>query len=397
MKKALLLAQILLVTSILACGAQDSLTDDASGFLQSAKSELTAQNCVQLPATSVISSGSETGNPATNTFDDQLDTRWSNYGRGSFIDYDLGSVKAISGAAIAWHLGDTQINNFILYISLDGYTYTQVYSGQNSATRAAETYTFPTINARRLRITVFGNNLNDWASIAEARACAASSTPPSTPPPSGNAVWRGDFETGDLSQFSRAQMVSADRLQVVSSPVHQGRYAVKVTVKQGDNPIGASGNRNELVRLTYEPAGSEYFYRWSTMFAPDFPSPATWQLFTQWHHDGSSGSPPVEFALNNGRMILYCSGTQVWSAPLVRGAWQDFIFHAKWSSNPSVGFVELYLNGQLVLPRRYCATQFPGMLNYLKTGLYRNSTIAPTGVLYHDGWTMGRTLADVSP
>jgi hypothetical protein len=396
MKKALLLAQILLVTSILACGAQDSLTDDASGFLKSAERALTAQNCVQLSATSVISSGSETGNPATNTFDDRLDTRWSNYGRGSFIDYDLGSVRPISGAAIAWHLGDTQINNFILYISLDGYTYTQVYSGRNSATRAAETYTFPTIDARRLRITVFGNNLNDWASIAEARACGASSTPPPTPPPSGNAVWRGDFETGDLSQFSRAQMVSPDRLLVVSSPARQGSYAVKVTVRQGDNPIGASGNRNELVRLTREPSGSEYFYRWSTMFAPDFPSPATWQLFTQWHHDGSSGSPPVEFAVNNGRMILYCSGTQVWSAPLVRGAWQDFIFHARWSSNPSVGFVELYLNGQLVLPRRYCATQFPGMLNYLKTGLYRNSTIAPTGVLYHDGWIMGHTLADVS-
>lgn len=395
MKNALLLAQILLVTSNLACGAQDSLTDDASGFLLSTESELTTQNCVQLPATSVIASGSEAGNPPTNTFDDRLDTRWSNYGRGSFIDYDLGSVRPISGAAIAWHLGDTQINNFILYISLDGYTYTQVYSGRNSATRAAETYTFPTVNARRLRITVFGNNLNDWASIAEARACAASSTPP-PPPPSGNAVWRGDFETGDISQFTRAQMVSADRLQVVSSPVRQGRYALKVTVRQGDNPIGASGNRNELVRLTHEPAGSEYFYRWSTMFAPDFPAPATWQLFAQWHHDGDSGSPPVEFVVNNGRLLLYCSGTTVWSAPLVRGAWQDFIFHAKWSSNPSVGFVELYHNGQLVLPRRYCATQFPGMLNYLKTGLYRNSTIAPTGVLYHDGWVMGRTLADVS-
>lgn len=393
MKKAFLLVQTLLVTGTLACGAQNPLTDDASsGSLLSTESGLTTSNCTQLTATSVISSGSETGNPATNTMDERLDTRWSNYGKGSFIDYDLGTVRPISGAAIAWHLGTTQINNFILYISLDGYTYTQVYSGRNSATLAAETYTFPTINARRLRITVFGNNLNDWASIAEARACAASTSPP---PPSGGVVWRGDFETGDLSQFSRAQMVSADRLQIVSSPVRQGSYALKVTVKQGDNPIGASGNRNELVRLTYEPTGSEYYYRWSTMFAPDFPAPATWQLFAQWHHSGDSGSPPVEFVVNNGQILLYCSSTPVWSAPLVRGAWQDFIFHARWSPDPNVGFVELYKNGQLVLPRRYCATQFPGMVNYLKTGLYRNSTITPTGVLYHDGWIMGRSLADV--
>jgi hypothetical protein len=391
MKKALLLAQTLLVTVIMACGAQDSLTDDASGLLRSTESELTASNCTQITAVSVIASGSEEGNPPTNTMDDRLDTRWSNYGRGSFIDYDLGTVRPISGATIAWHLGNIQLNNFILYISLDGYTYTQVYSGRNSATTAAETYTFPTINARRLRITVFGNNLNDWASIAEARACAASASSP----PSGGVVWRGDFETGDLSQFTRAQMVSPDRLQVISSPVRQGSRALKVTVKQGDDPIGASGNRNELARLTYEPAGSEYYYRWSTMFAPDFPSPATWQLFAQWHHTGSSGSPPVEFAINNGRIILYCRSTEMWSAPLVRGAWQDFIFHARWSPDPNVGFVELYHNGQLVLPRRYCATQFPGMVNYLKTGLYRNSTITQTGVLYHDGWTMARTLADV--
>ncbi len=393
MKKALLLVQILLVTGTLACGAQDPLTDDASGFLTSTESELTTQNCTQIQPVSVISSGAETGNPARNTFDDRLDTRWSNFGRGSFIDYDLGSVKPVSGVAIAWHLGDIQYNNFTIATSPDGYAYTQVYSGGNTPTRAAETYRFAPINARRVRIYVFGNNLNNWASIAEARACL-SPTPPTEAPPD-NAVWRGDFETGSLSQYSQVQMVSGDRLLVVDSPARQGRYAVRVTVKQGDNPIGSSGNRNELARLTNEPTGSEYYYRWSTMFAPDFPAPATWQLFTQWHHNGSTGSSPIEFAVNNGRIILYCSRTEVWSTPLVRGVWNDFIFHAKWSPDPYAGFVELYHNGQLVLPRRYCATQFPGQTNYLKTGLYRSASIAQTGVLYHDGWVMGRTLADV--
>ena len=60
----------------------------------------------------------------------------------------------MSGAAIAWHLGTTQFNNFILSTSLDGINYTQVYSGQNSATLSAETYAFPARTARRLRITV---------------------------------------------------------------------------------------------------------------------------------------------------------------------------------------------------------------------------------------------------
>ncbi|KFE62755.1 heparin lyase I family protein [Hyalangium minutum] len=380
---------LLLILGFVACSPQDTLSDELPGLgTASEGEELTVQNCTPLTATSVLVSGSETGNPATNTLDDRLETRWSNLGKGSWIDYDLGSEKTVAGAAIAWHLGTTQTNKFILQTTLDGINYTQVYSGQNSATLAAETYTFPARTARRLRITVLGNNLNEWASIAEARPCAA---PPST------EVWRGDFETGNLSQWSSTQMVSADRLQLVTSPLRQGSYALKATVKQGDNPIGASGNRNEMVRLTYEPENSEYYYRWSTMFAADFPSPATWQLFTQWHHTGSSGSPPVEFAVNNGNIILYCSSTEVWRTPLVRSTWNDFVFHVKWSPNASAGFVELYHQGQLVLPKRSCATQFSGQVNYLKMGLYRNSTITQTGVVYHDNFVMGRSLSDVMP
>ena len=394
MTKTFPLVAACILLGVVACGPQDSLSDDALSSLQTTEVRLTVQNCTPLAISSVIASGSEAVNPPSKAADDRLDTRWSNLGRGSWIDYDLGSNKTISGAAIAWHEGDTRSSSFTLLASTDGRAYTQVYSGRSSGTTTtAETYAFSSRTARRLRIVVNGNTLNDWASIAEVRVCSGTA---SAPPPAA-AVWSGNFETGNRLQWSSAQMVNADRLQVVSSPAREGSYALKVTVKQGDNPISASGNRNELVRLTREPVGSEYYYRWSTLFAADFPSPNTWQLFAQWHHDGGSGSPPVEFVINNGRIILNCHSTPMWSAPLVRGAWQDFVFHAKWSPDARVGFVELYHNGQLVLPKHYCATQLSGMLNYLKVGLYRNSTIAPVGVLYHDGWTMGRQLSDVLP
>jgi hypothetical protein len=194
--------------------------------------------------------------------------------------------------------------------------------------------------------------------------------------------------------------VDKDRLQVVSSPVREGRFALKATVKQGDDPINSSGNRNELVRRTFEPTGSEYAYRWSTRFAPDFPSVKTWQLFTQWHHEGSGGSPPVEFYVYGEEIRLKVggeTGLDVWRTPLVRDVWHDFVFHVKWSPDPKVGFVELYHNGKLVLPRRFIATQFNGQRNYLKQGLYRNETVVPTGVLYHDGFTMARRLKELLP
>ncbi len=392
MKITLVLAGILLTLGGAGCGTPDTKAlEDSTRTFETTTAALTTQNCSQLTASSVIASGND-GNVPGNTLDDLLDTRWSNLGKGSWIDYDLGVERSVSGVAIAWHQGDTRINDFTVLVSTDGMSYTTVYTGKSSGTTAAaETYSFTARTARRLRVYVNGNNLNDWASIAEARVCGTAIT-------SSTVVWRGDFETGDSSQWTRAQMVSADRLQVVSSPVRQGRYALKATVKQGDDPINASGNRNELVKTTREAVGSEYYYKWSTMFASDFPSVRTWQLFTQWHHEGGSGSPPVEFYVYGEEVRLNIGGDPgviVWKAPLVRGQWQDFIFHVRWSPDASVGFVELYHNGQLVLPKRYIATQVPGMLNYLKVGLYRSDTVSQVGVVYHDGWIMGRSLSDV--
>jgi len=217
-------------------------------------------------------------------------------------------------------------------------------------------------------------------------------------PALAGVVWRGDFETGTRSQYSGAQMVSAERLQVVSSPVAEGRYALKATVIQGDDPINSSGNRNELLYMSNETAGAEYYYRWKVMFAPDFPSVPTWQLFTQWHHDGCCGSPPVEFFVHGEQLRLRLTASiTAWTAPLVRGVWHEFIFHVKWSPDPSVGFIELWHNKEQVVPRRSLATMYAGTKNYLKLGLYRNESISQVGVVYHDGFIMATRLEDVLP
>lgn len=216
---------------------------------------------------------------------------------------------------------------------------------------------------------------------------------------SAGIVWRGDFESGDRSQYSGTQMVSADRLQVVTSPVAEGKYALKATVRQGDDPINSSGNRNELVYLGREALGSEYYYRWKVMFATDFPSVDTWQLFTQWHHDGCCGSPPVEFYVRGEEIRMSLPGTSEvpWRTKLVRGVWHEFILRVKWHSDPKVGFVELWHNKARVLPKRGAMTMYSGQKNYLKLGLYRNDTVKPTGVVYHDGFVQATTLADVLP
>jgi hypothetical protein len=215
-----------------------------------------------------------------------------------------------------------------------------------------------------------------------------------------SVVWRGDFESNDLSQWSSIDGL-ASRLTVVSSPVRQGGRALRAEVQRGD--FASNGNRNELVRLVAETEGMDRYYAWSTMFDASYPIENKWQVFTQWHHSGCCGSPPLEFDVNGQTLALdrnppSNSGTvQLWSTPLVRGIWHDFAMHVIWSSNPDLGFIELWYDGQKVIEGKAVQTLFPGQVNYLKQGLYRDSSITATGVVYHDGMTMGTTLADVAP
>jgi hypothetical protein len=393
--KSLFLTTALLAAPFAGCGPGALSEEGALPPVELQAEDLTLQNCSILTPLAVTAIGDDgDGNGPSNTQDDNLATRWSHLGPGSWLQFDLGAAKSVGGAAVAWHLGNQRTSPFSLSVSSDGTAFTSVYSGTSSGTTtAAETYRFSTRTVRYVRLNVDGNSASLWSSIAEARLCAgeqASASPA--------VVWRGDFETGSISQWSHSQAVSADRLQVVNSPARQGSYAIKATVKQGDDPINSSGNRNELVYMSREPVNSEFYYRWSTRFAPDFPSVKTWQLFTQWHHEGSSGSPPVEFYVYGEEIRLSVGGNTpviVWKTPLVRNAWHDFIFHVKWAADATVGFVELYHNGQLVLPKRQIATMFSGMLNYLKVGLYRSDTVQPVGVVYHDGWVQARTLEAV--
>ena len=75
------------------------------------------------PATSASLLGND-GNIPSNVLDNNLSTRWSNLGQGSWIQLDLGSKKSICSVDIAWYRGDIRQNNFVISVSDDGTTFT---------------------------------------------------------------------------------------------------------------------------------------------------------------------------------------------------------------------------------------------------------------------------------
>ena len=128
----------------------------------------TTTNCTKLPIVTATASGND-GNLPTNVLDNNLNTRWSNLGVGSFIQADLGGQKSICSVDIAWYRGNPRVNNFVISVSSDGTTFTNVFTGKSSGTiLSAEKYSLPTsITTRFVRVTVNGNTENNWASITE--------------------------------------------------------------------------------------------------------------------------------------------------------------------------------------------------------------------------------------
>ncbi|MDP9289827.1 MAG: Ig-like domain-containing protein, partial [Thermoproteota archaeon] len=131
-------------------------------------SSTTNSNCIKLPITSVTASGND-GNVPANVLDNNLNTRWSNLGVGSFIQADLGAQKTICSVDIAWYRGNPRVNNFVISVSSDGTSFTNVFTGKSSGTTlSAEKYSLPTsVTTRFVRVTVNGNTENNWASITE--------------------------------------------------------------------------------------------------------------------------------------------------------------------------------------------------------------------------------------
>lgn len=221
--------------------------------------------------------------------------------------------------------------------------------------------------------------------------------------PPGAVIWQGGFETGDLTEWQTddgdvgAQVVAEDRIRVVEDPTRDSRFAARFEVRQGDQWRDASGDRAELIHWTAEAEGDERWYSWSTRFAEDYPydDENGWQIWTQWHSTGSATQPPLYFFASGDEIglktVYFDEGGRAeqavthWVADMDRGEWHDLRLRVTWSADPERGSIELWHNGEQVVPPTTVPTLGPdGAINYLKQGLYRSPDISEPAVVFHD-------------
>ncbi|MCK5192524.1 MAG: discoidin domain-containing protein, partial [Desulfobulbaceae bacterium] len=128
--------------------------------------EITPTNSAMVSASSY-----EDPNTPDNTIDNSLLTRWSTYGEGEWIEYDLGTEYTISEIAIAWL--KIRINYFHIETSVDGVIWTEVYGTASNwqeggiATTALEVHDITDSIGRYVRIVGHGNSEHEWNSITE--------------------------------------------------------------------------------------------------------------------------------------------------------------------------------------------------------------------------------------
>jgi len=232
------------------------------GFPLIRQTEAASATCAALPITGVSASGFEKPNPPSNAIDNNMKTRWSEYGKGSWLSADLGTQMEICSVNIAWYRGDERVNNFNIAISNDGQSFTNVYVGKSGgATTSLETYNFSEALARYVRITVNGNTQNLWASILEigikghSPIVTADKLAPSiviTSPANDSKLAQRD---GKVTFYGTASDdTSVDRVEV---RVDDGAYSIATPVAAGDwstwsltMDLGTSGLHRMVSRAT---------------------------------------------------------------------------------------------------------------------------------------------------
>jgi hypothetical protein len=137
--------------------------------------------CTAPQITAIGATGND-GNIPQNTIDNNPNTRWSNLGLPSSIQYEFETPQAICDVDISWYRGNMRVNTFTIAASNDGENFDTIFSGQSSGTTlAAEPYNVDDTFAKFIRITVEGNSENNWASITEVDINGDSQTPTPTP------------------------------------------------------------------------------------------------------------------------------------------------------------------------------------------------------------------------
>lgn len=231
-------------------------------------------------------------------------------------------------------------------------------------------------------------------------------------------MFREDFEAGNLNQWS--VQACPGGVTIVSDRAKDGMHSAQVTVADDDTnakcaSVPTKDTRAQIVSRQLFGNGAEYYIAFSTYFPANFIDPRGWFQIAEFYGPPYGGSPTMGIDLCGLRVCFQRDWSHkndvIWtmSRDIVRGiTWDNFVFRVKFSTDPTVGFVEIWHNG---VKQRMANGTFRTTYQTLKPDLNWDGTTPNslflnqyrqagesngTMTLYHDKVAVGRTYASVT-
>jgi hypothetical protein len=211
-------------------------------------------------------------------------------------------------------------------------------------------------------------------------------------------MFNGSF-TGGLA----AWYMQAISSRVTLLPGPEGGQAARFEVREGDvEPQTGAARAARVAPLFFNEGQSLYIHDEIRIPAANN-ARAPWEIIQQLHENSSDNSPGVAVFLENNRALRISSGdgeTSYWSGPALQAErWYDLTYRVLLSQNPSVGTVEVWLDG---VPQQMANGQATvhgptatAPETFFKAGIYRSSASTGTSVVEHDDLEIGTSLAAV--
>jgi hypothetical protein len=215
-------------------------------------------------------------------------------------------------------------------------------------------------------------------------------------PASAEILWRGDFESGNTEQWRGAP--KTDAVKIVTEPVRAGKYALRI---DGSN-AARRGNRDRI-EFQHQPAGggtsegSERYFGWSVYLPKEF----TDDSHTVGYFETRNSWRQLMSFEARGEDLMYSTRVPYarhWTGPskLTPQRWHDFAVHVLWSRDPTKGFVEVWFDGQQVVPRTMTATLLDENAAFFQLGVMRATIETPETIIIDEA-IEATTLEEVTP
>jgi hypothetical protein len=233
------------------------------------------------------------------------------------------------------------------------------------------------------------------------------------PPPPGTVYFEDGFDR-DVDTFTNWDRVHVMNNTATTNPTvkRKGTHGLEMSVDDIDsNTFGWSGVRSHLVKTNLFREGLERYIGWSTYVPASHANPTSWFAMAQFGYTGNTMPPTWMELRGDGHFALIDDATRQhilkWrSTAVLKGAWHDFVIRILFHRNPTIGFVELWVDGVAQTMangqnRIYYSTLNPlesaSSPSHLHICNYRARYQMQWSTIYHDAVKVGDSYAAVDP